>query len=137
MIRDLRQRGVQVIQQGDTLRVVFSSDRLFQPQSATIRPSQYRSLAILASLLNSYSSPQPATVAGFTDNIGTKNHQQDRSAEQAQNVAAFLWAQNVPSSHLVITAYGQQKAVSSNKTVNGSAANRRVEVRLPYRPDKA
>ena len=68
-------------------------------------------------------------VVGHTDNVGTAASNQDLSARRAKSVAASL-VQNhgIDSERLVAIGAGLIAPVTSNKTEEGRALNRRVEL---------
>lgn len=67
-------------------------------------------------------------VAGHTDNVGTAEANQKLSQERAQAVLAALVQRGIPASRLVATGYGQTTPVADNRTEEGRAKNRRVEL---------
>jgi len=68
-------------------------------------------------------------VAGHTDNVGGAQLNQDLSEARAESVVKTLIECGVPASRLVAKGYGQSKPVADNRTAEGRAKNRRVELR--------
>ena len=67
-------------------------------------------------------------VDGYTDSIGTKEYNQKLSERRAAAVADYLGAQGVDRSRLTPRGFGMSNPVDSNKTKEGRAKNRRVEL---------
>jgi outer membrane protein OmpA-like peptidoglycan-associated protein len=67
-------------------------------------------------------------VQGFTDSTGTEAGNQALGEQRAANVAAYLNAQGIDSSRMVVTGFGQSDPAGSNATAGGRRNNRRVEV---------
>ncbi|HEU4648035.1 MAG TPA: OmpA family protein [Gemmatimonadales bacterium] len=67
-------------------------------------------------------------VQGHTDNVGSKALNQRLSEARAKTVEQFLEANGVSPSQVTSKGYGMSKPVASNKTAEGRAKNRRVEL---------
>ncbi len=71
------------------------------------------------------------TVEGGTDSVGSSDYNYDLSQRRANAVIQYLAAQhNVPAHKIYLIGLGKDKPVDSNKTADGRAKNRRVDVRL-------
>jgi OmpA-OmpF porin, OOP family len=70
-------------------------------------------------------------VEGGTDAVGSSDYNYDLSQRRANAVIQYLAAQhNVPAHKIYLIGLGKDKPVDSNKTADGRAKNRRVDVRL-------
>ncbi|NOR79443.1 MAG: OmpA family protein [Methyloprofundus sp.] len=67
---------------------------------------------------------------GYTDSVGDAEYNLKLSERRAQSVKAYLVSQGVDSARLTITSFGLTNPVSSNSTVSGQAANRRVVLKI-------
>jgi len=67
-------------------------------------------------------------VDGYTDNIGTKEYNQGLSERRAGAVADYLGQAGVDRSNLTPRGFGLTNPVADNKTKEGRAKNRRVEL---------
>ena len=68
---------------------------------------------------------------GGTDSIGAADYNYDLSQRRANSVIQYLATKyNVPAHKIYVIGLGKDKPVESNKTSNGRADNRRVDVRL-------
>jgi OOP family OmpA-OmpF porin len=67
-------------------------------------------------------------VQGHTDNTGSRAVNMRLSKARADAVEKFLEANGVSPSQLTVKGYGPDKPIASNKTKDGRAQNRRVEL---------
>ena len=71
------------------------------------------------------------TVEGATDSVGGAEYNYDLSQRRANAVIQYLAAEkNVPGYKIYLIGLGKDKPVETNKTADGRAKNRRVEIRL-------
>ena len=71
------------------------------------------------------------TLEGGTDSVGPADYNYDLSQRRASAVIQYLASQhNVPAHKIYLIGVGKDKPVESNKTSEGRAKNRRVDVRL-------
>jgi outer membrane protein OmpA-like peptidoglycan-associated protein len=71
------------------------------------------------------------TVEGATDSIGSAEYNYDLSERRANAVIQYLAAEKeVPAYKIYLIGLGKDKPVDSNKTSDGRAKNRRVDIRL-------
>lgn len=67
-------------------------------------------------------------VVGHTDDVGDDAYNMELSAQRAESVRDYLVAAGVDSSKIVTVGAGERMPIASNKTDEGRAENRRVEV---------
>jgi len=71
------------------------------------------------------------TVEGGTDSVGSEDYNYDLSQRRANAVIQYLASEkNVPAHKIYLIGLGKDKPVESNKTSEGRAKNRRVDIRL-------
>src|SRR5271170_4222853 len=71
------------------------------------------------------------TVEGATDSVGSADYNYDLSQRRANAVIQYLAAEkSVPAYKIYLIGLGKDKPVDSNKTADGRAKNRRVDIRL-------
>lgn len=71
------------------------------------------------------------TVEGGADGIGAQDYNYGLSERRATAVIQYLAAQyNVPAHKIYVIGLGKDKPVETNKTAEGRAKNRRVDIRL-------
>jgi outer membrane protein OmpA-like peptidoglycan-associated protein len=130
--RELAGTGVVVQRQGDAVALEMPGDVTFAFNKSDIRPRFYSVLDRVAGTLNRY----PATfvdVIGHTDAIGSVPYNQRLSERRAEAVADFIQEREEIPARLYVAGHGKSEPIASNTTVEGRAANRRVEILLhPY-----
>ncbi len=67
---------------------------------------------------------------GHTDSVGTESYNKSLGLRRAKTVADYLIKKGVPSSLIETVSYGESRPVASNKTREGRAKNRRVEISI-------
>jgi OmpA-OmpF porin, OOP family len=68
---------------------------------------------------------------GSTDSVGSADYNYDLSQRRANSVIQYLASKyNVPAHKIYVIGLGKDKPVETNKTKEGRADNRRVDVRL-------
>jgi OOP family OmpA-OmpF porin len=68
---------------------------------------------------------------GGTDSVGSADYNYELSQRRANSVIQYLATKyNVPAHKIYVIGLGKDKPAESNKTSNGRADNRRVDVRL-------
>jgi OmpA-OmpF porin, OOP family len=99
----------------------------FDTGKATIKPESDALLNQVAAALKS--APElKLEVAGHTDNVGGPEANQKLSEDRARAVVAALVARGIDGSRLSARGYGQSSPVADNRTEDGRAKNRRVEL---------
>jgi OOP family OmpA-OmpF porin len=71
-----------------------------------------------------------AEVAGYTDNTGKPAYNVKLSQRRAEAVMKYLADHGIDASRLTAKGFGEADPVASNKTKEGRAKNRRVELRI-------
>ena len=71
------------------------------------------------------------TVEGGTDSVGNADYNYSLSERRADSVIQYLASKHsIPAHKIYLIGLGKDKPVESNKTADGRAKNRRVDVRL-------
>ena len=68
------------------------------------------------------------SVEGHTDSIGSDAYNQKLSERRANVTKEYMVGHGVSSSRITTRGYGKTKPIASNKTAEGRAENRRVEI---------
>jgi peptidoglycan-associated lipoprotein len=70
-------------------------------------------------------------IEGHTDNVGTKEYNQELGLERAEAVKRYLYeAHQVPLHKINVISYGEEKPVAPNTSRDGRAQNRRVVIKV-------
>lgn len=132
---DLEKQGLLVAQLGGRLKIVLGIDNFFKfPTSTQLINDRSATLAEVAQLLRNYDG-QLITVSGHTDDVGSDQAKIKRSYDQANTIAAYLWAHGIPLRNMIVIGCADTEPVGSNHVMEGAAANRRIEIEVNYPPD--
>ena len=98
----------------------------FETNKADLKASSYPALYEIANGLRAQPSMR-LEVQGHTDNRGDAGYNRMLSEKRAQAVVRYLVGKGIDSNRLIAKGYGDTRPIASNETVEGRAANRRVE----------
>jgi outer membrane protein OmpA-like peptidoglycan-associated protein len=99
----------------------------FDTGKATIRPDSAKALDDAAAGLKVVPAMR-IEIGDHTDNVGTPEAHQKLSQERAQAVMAALVQRGVKADRMTARGYGQAVPIADNRTDDGRAKNRRVEL---------
>ena len=129
---ELAGTGVTVVKQGDQIVMNIPSDVTFAFNKFDIQPRFFAVLNAVSRTLAKYPASY-VDVYGHTDSIGSYEYNQVLSEKRADSVADYLTARGVDPARMYVRGFGKTEPVASNATIEGRAANRRVEIMLtPY-----
>jgi outer membrane protein OmpA-like peptidoglycan-associated protein len=123
---------VQVVTAGDMLAALdkqgfIALDIHFDTAKAVIKPESQPTVDQIVALLKS--NPKlKISVEGHTDNVGTLQSNQVLSEARAAAVVEAIVKQGVDRARLASAGFGQSTPVADNRTEEGRAKNRRVEL---------
>jgi outer membrane protein OmpA-like peptidoglycan-associated protein len=93
-----------------------------------ILPENYPLLSKIQRAVRTFTEPQ-ITIEGHTDSTGSPEFNDHLSRQRAESVRQYLLANNVVREDQVMSAgFGSSRPLSPNKTSEGRAANRRIDV---------
>lgn len=128
---DLRRQmdgtGVDVLREGDTIRLQAPENVTFESNQADITPRFWPVLNQLADSIRQY----PGTlvrIEGHTDSTGSPAFNQTLSENRAQSVRSYLLQRGVPNHRVEAVGYGMTRPIADNRNEYGRAQNRRVEI---------
>ena len=99
----------------------------FDTGKSTIKPDSGDTLDAAAAALKEAGDLR-IEVGGHTDNVGTPDANLKLSQDRAQSVMAALVERGVKADRLTARGYGQTAPIADNRTEDGRAKNRRVEL---------
>lgn len=106
-------------------------DLHFAFDSSKIDSRDKDQLDAVANRLKGEAATTELDVSGHTDSVGSDKYNQKLSERRAHAVADYLVQSGVPASSIKsIEGYGESKPVADNKTKEGRAQNRRVEIQI-------
>lgn len=120
---------VQVVREGDQLRLNMPSGVTFDTNRYEIKPEFRSTLDDVATTLAEYEKTF-IDVYGHTDSTGSDAINNPLSLNRAQAVASYLESRGVKSARIGTQGFGSTQPVAGNDTEAGRAANRRVEIRI-------
>jgi len=123
----LQGTGVQVVREGDNIRLIMPGNITFETDSYNLRPDFYPVLNSVAAVLAKYADTA-IRVSGHTDNTGGRQYNQTLSEKRAGSVAEYLTAQGVARQRMVVQGQAFDQPIADNATAAGRAQNRRVEI---------
>lgn len=103
---------------------------LFGSGTNALDDAARRRLRAVADYLQNDPAIKRVSIAGYTDNQGTRGENYRLSRERAQVVLDYLLSLKVPEDKVSFDYFGEHNPVADNRTAKGRASNRRVEVRL-------
>lgn len=73
-------------------------------------------------------TPKEVIIEGHTDSVGSAEINEELSKKRADTVATYLKEKGMPDTMVQSVGFGFQKPLSSNKSKEGRAQNRRVDI---------
>ncbi|MBX9765793.1 MAG: OmpA family protein, partial [Bdellovibrionales bacterium] len=116
----------EVYRQGENVVVRLKSMQ-FASARSDLPAASIATLAKVKSALEDLKA-EKVVVEGHTDSVGSKSANQKISEQRAEAVSKYLSAQGQSPSTVHTVGYGFEKPLASNKTKEGRATNRRVDV---------
>ncbi|HTJ98444.1 MAG TPA: OmpA family protein [Bordetella sp.] len=110
-------------------KVVFNADTFFDFDKSTLKPEGRKLLDQVAQQAQSINL-ETIIAVGHTDSIGTEAYNQKLSERRAASVKTYLVSKGVPADRIYTEGKGESQPVASNKTAQGRAQNRRVEIEI-------
>ena len=99
----------------------------FDTNKATIKPESQPTIDQIALLMKN-NPDLKVSIEGHTDNTGTAANNNILSQQRADSVKAAVAKQSINVSRMTTKGWGQDKPVADNRTEEGRAKNRRVEI---------
>lgn len=120
-------RDAEVMRQGDQLIVRLKALH-FKPGQSSLGPENFQLLGRVRDVIEMMNA-QHVTIAGNTDSSGKKATNKKLSEERAQAVAQYLVSTDaIQGDQIEIVGNGDDRPIAPNKTKEGRAQNRRVDV---------
>lgn len=132
--QELSGSGIDIIREGDNLRLVMPSNITFATNQAYISSGFYPTLDDITKVLVKFDKTL-LSIEGHTDDTGSAEYNQKLSEQRAQSVQSYLVGKNIISERLRVSGLGESSPVVANNSSSNRALNRRVEIQII--PNKA
>jgi OOP family OmpA-OmpF porin len=110
-------------------KVTFAADAFFDFDKAVLKPEGRAKLDDLVSKMSGLNL-EVVIAVGHTDSVGTVAYNQRLSVRRAEAVKSYLVGKGVEKNRVYTEGKGEKQPVADNKTAEGRAKNRRVEIEV-------
>lgn len=105
----------------------------FDFNQTELNPNSFTELNYVAQFLK-HNPTKQIRITGHADNLGPKEYNLIVSESRATAVGKYLVARGVNADQLITKAFGAQRPIDTNATIDGRAKNRRVELVVTDKP---
>ena len=117
-----------VKQEARGMVITLSGGVLFASAKAELLPAAQVKLNSVAEALTMQDPDSKMVVEGHTDAQGADTYNQDLSQRRAQAVRDYLVTRGIAADRLTSQGFGSSRSIADNKSPEGRANNRRVEI---------
>ncbi len=110
-------------------KVTFAADAFFDTGKSVLKPDAQAKLADLVEKTKGVNL-EVIIAVGHTDTVGSAAYNQRLSIARAESVKKFLTSKGIETNRVYTEGKGFAQPVADNKTAEGRAKNRRVEVEV-------
>lgn len=112
-----------------TERTIILDNVLFDFDKTAVKPDGAKILDRLIVFLKE-NADRRVDLEGHTDSVGSDQYNQNLSERRAASVKDYLTKRGIASSRITTKGFGETKPIADNKTADGRAKNRRVEIKV-------
>ena len=110
-------------------KVTYAADAFFDFDKSVIKPEGKAKLDDLVGKIKDINL-EVIIAVGHTDSIGSDSYNQKLSVRRAEAVKAYLVSKGIEKNRVYTEGKGEKQPVADNKTAEGRAKNRRVEIEV-------
>jgi OmpA-OmpF porin, OOP family len=110
-------------------KVTYAADAFFDFDKSVLKPEGRAKLDDLISKVKDINL-EVIIAVGHTDSVGTDAYNQRLSVRRAEAVKAYLVSKGIEKNRVYTEGKGEKQPVADNKTAEGRAKNRRVEIEV-------
>jgi len=110
-------------------KVTYAADAFFDFDKSVVKPAGKAKLDDLVGKVKGINL-EVIIAVGHTDSIGSDAYNQKLSVRRAEAVKAYLVSKGIEKNRIYTEGKGEKQPVADNKTKEGRAKNRRVEIEV-------
>jgi OOP family OmpA-OmpF porin len=110
-------------------KVTYAADAFFDFDKSVIKPEGKAKLDDLVGKVKAINL-EVIIAVGHTDSLGSDTYNQKLSLRRSQAVKAYLVSKGIDKTRIYTEGKGEKQPVADNKTKEGRAKNRRVEIEV-------
>ena len=110
-------------------KVTYAADAFFDFDKSVLKPEGKAKLDDLASKVKDINL-EVIIAVGHTDSVGSDAYNQKLSVRRSEAVKAYLVSKGIEKNRVYTEGKGEKQPVADNRTAEGRAKNRRVEVEV-------
>ena len=110
-------------------KVTYAADAFFDFDKSVIKPAGKAKLDDLVGKIKDINL-EVIIAVGHTDSIGSDSYNQKLSVRRSEAVKAYLVSKGIEKNRVYTEGKGEKQPVADNKTAEGRAKNRRVEIEV-------
>ena len=110
-------------------KVTYAADAFFDFDKSVIKPEGKAKLDDLTGKVKDINL-EVIIAVGHTDSIGSDAYNQKLSVKRAEAVKAYLVSKGIEKNRVYTEGKGKKQPIADNKTKEGQAKNRRVEIEV-------
>ena len=112
-----------------TEKVSFAADAFFDFNKTALKPEGKAKLDDLADKVKGLNL-EVVIAVGHTDSVGSDAYNDKLSVKRSEAVKSYLAGKGIDASKIYTEGKGEKQPVADNKTAEGRAKNRRVEIEV-------
>ena len=110
-------------------KVTFAADAFFDFDKSVLKPEGRAKLDDLVNKIRGVNL-EVIIAVGHTDSIGTDAYNQKLSVRRAEAVKSYLVSKGIERNRVYTEGKGEKQPIADNRTKEGRAKNRRVEIEV-------
>ena len=110
-------------------KVTYAADAFFDFDKSVLKPEGKAKLDDLVSKVKDINL-EVIIAVGHTDSVGSDAYNQKLSVRRSEAVKAYLVSKGIEKNRVYTEGKGEKQPVADNKTAEGRAKNRRVEIEV-------
>ena len=110
-------------------KVTYAADAFFDFDKSVLKPEGRAKLDDLVGKIKDINL-EVIIAVGHTDSVGSDAYNQKLSVRRSESVKAYLVSKGIEKNRVYTEGKGEKQPVADNKTAEGRAKNRRVEIEV-------